>query len=219
MILKAKNYLKKFKFCRLINYKFNKNYKNFKNLNLNKKSIIVDIGANTGLISQLLLDKYNCHIECYEPNKYAFEVLLNRFRGEKNVKCYNLGVTEKNDEEKMFLHKDAKENQTKYSTGSSFLIEKDNINPDDFRIVKTISVKKLINKFQNIDLIKIDIEGYEYKILPQIINNKKKIKKVICELHGKPNSNKNLFLQKDYEKLIIKLRKEKLYNSWFFEHF
>ena len=34
-----------------------------------------------------------------------------------------------NDEEKMFLHKDAKENQTKYSTGSSFLIEKDNINP------------------------------------------------------------------------------------------
>jgi hypothetical protein len=70
-----------------------------------------------------------------------------------------------------------------------------------------------------IDLIKIDIEGYEYKILPTIIKNKKKIKKVICELHGNPITNKNKFLKKDYEKLVSNLKELKLYDSWFIEHY
>ena len=57
-----KNFLRKFKFFRLINYKTNNNYKNFKNLELNKESLVIDIGANIGLIAQVYVDKYNCNI-------------------------------------------------------------------------------------------------------------------------------------------------------------
>ena len=213
-----KNYLRKFKFFRLINYKINNNYKNFRNLELNKESLVIDIGANIGLIAQVLVDKYNCNIEAYEPNKFAFRELKKRFRDNKKVRCYNLAVTEDGLKKKIFFHKKSKTDPIKYSTATSFLSKKQNVNNKEFNLIKTISINSIMSKFQYIDLIKIDIEGYEYKILPYVIDNKKNIKKVICELHGNPKSGKNLFLSKNYLELINKLKKNKLYNSWILEH-
>lgn len=34
-------------------------------------------------------------------------------------------------------------------------------------------------------MVKIDIEGNEYKILPEILKNINKIGKIFCEIHGK----------------------------------
>ena len=78
-------------------------------------------------------------------------------------------------------------------------------------------------------LIKIDIEGSEYEVMPEIINNRDKIKMVICETHGNPNGKKipdkdntklvikNKIWIKDYNKLISKLKKMNLYGNWFCE--
>jgi FkbM family methyltransferase len=219
MMQTIKNYLRKFKFFRLINYKINNKYKNFKNLEINKESLVIDIGANIGLIAQVFVDKYNCNVEAYEPNKFAFKELKKRFRDNKKVKCYNLAVTENGLKKKIYFHKKSKTDPAKYSTATSFLSKKQNLNNKDFSLIKTISINSIMSKLKYIDLIKIDIEGYEYKILPHIINNKKNVKKVICELHGNPKSGKNLFLSKNYLELINKLKKNKLYNSWFLEHF
>jgi FkbM family methyltransferase len=219
MIKIIKNYLRKFKFFRLINYKINNNYKNFRNLGLSQESQVIDIGANIGLISQVFVDLYNCNIESYEPNKFAFKVLKKRFLNNKKVKCYKLAVTEDGSKKKIFFHQKSKINPTKYSTATSLLPKKENINNKDFCLIKTISISSIMAKFKYIDLIKIDVEGYEYKILPYIIKNKRNIEKVICELHGNPKLNKNFFLKKNYFKLIKKLKKNKLYNSWLLEHF
>jgi hypothetical protein len=99
------------------------------------------------------------------------------------------------------------------------LIDKSNVDPLNFKIIKTKSINNIIEKFEVIDLIKIDIEGYEYKIISELIKNKNKIKKVICELHGNPITNKDQFLNKDHEELIIKLKELQLYDDWFVEHF
>jgi len=219
MIKIIKNYLRKFKFFRLINYKINSNYKNFRNLGLSEESLVIDIGANIGLISQVFVDLYNCNIEAYEPNKYAFKELKKRFLVNKKVKCYKLAVTESGLKKKIFFHKKSKIDPTKYSTATSLISKKENVNNKDFYLIKTISISSIMKKFKYIDLIKIDVEGYEYKILPYIIKNKKNIKKVICELHGNPKLNKNLFLRKNYFNLINRLKKNKLYNSWLLEHF
>ena len=66
----------------------------------------------------------------------------------------------------MFYHKNVKYDQIKWSTGSSLLEQKRNVDSSNFSVVQTMSIEDLINKFDMIDLIKIDIEGYEYKILP-----------------------------------------------------
>ena len=214
-----KKYLKSFKFIRMVNYKFNKSYTNFNKLNLNKNSIVIDIGANIGSITQLIEDKYDCYIDCYEPNEHAFKELQKKFKNNKKINCYDNAVTEKNGEEKIYYHENSETNQLKWSTGTSLLKDKSNINPLNFKIIKTKSIQSVIEKFEVIDLIKIDIEGYEYKIISELIKNKNKIKKVICELHGNPITNKDQFLNKDHEELIIKLKELQLYDDWFVEHF
>ena len=72
-------------------------------------------------------------------------------------------------------------------------------------------------------MIKIDIEGYEYEILPEIIKNKNKIQNVLCELHGSPDKKdkngktRNSNFLKKYNKIVLKLKKKKLYGNWFIE--
>ena len=82
----------------------------------------------------------------------------------------------------------------------------------------------MLNNFEYIDLIKIDIEGYEYEILPILIENKQKIGKIICELHGNPlvknkatGKIKNQHLSKKYLGLVENLKNLNLYEKWFVE--
>ena len=215
------NYLKKFKYFRLIYYKFLrfKEYKNFYNLNLNENSLVLDFGANIGEITQCLLDLYNCKIYCYEPNNYAFQILKNRFKENKKVIIFNKAVGKDDGKDYLYYHDLHDENPVKYSTGSSLLREKENVNSDNCKLTEIISIDNILNQFKNIDLIKIDIEGYEYEILPNIIKNKNKIKKVICELHGSPEKQKLKFLNNSYLETIKKLNEIDPNKDWFLQHY
>ena len=97
--------------------------------------------------------------------------------------------------------------------------QKDNINSKNFYKVKTSSILEIINQFNYIDLIKIDIEGHEYEILPEIIKNKNRIKRVICELHGNPDKNKNNFLNNKYKNFIEELKEIDPEKKWFISHY
>ena len=214
-----KNFLKRFKFYRLLNYFINKKYKNFINLNLKKNSIVIDVGANIGIISQLFYDVYNCRIESYEPGKYAFFELKKRFKKNKKVKVYNVGLSNKNYNGKIFYPKNYFSNKKKYSVGSSSLKKSKELDLKLFDHVKIKSIKNLINKHKYVDLIKLDCEGEEYNILPILIKNKKKIGKVICELHGNPYHTNNSPFKKNYIQTIKTLKEKNLLNNWFVQHF
>ena len=219
-MLKVKKFLKNFKFCRLVSYQFNKkSYKNLQDLKLKKNSLFLDFEANIGKISQYLYDKYQCRIICYEPNKYAFKELNKIFKNNLNIKCVNKAVSSKESKfKKLYLHKLNKKNPILYSTGSSLDKNKENIDIKNFQNISTISINEILKSYNVIDLIKIDIEGNEYEILPEIFKNKKKIKKVICELHGSSKKTKNSFLHLKYKKTIKYLKKMKLYGNWFTIH-
>ena len=110
-----------------------------------------------------------------------------------------------------------------YSEAGSLEKKKDNVDIKKKIKVKCLHINEILDKFQSIDCIKIDIEGHEYKILPSIIENRNKITKVICELHGKNHITnlkrevKNAYLTPQYEALISFLKKKNLYNNWFLE--
>ena len=106
MMEELKIIAKKFKFIRILIYSIKNKYKIFQNFNLNKNSLIIDIGANQGEVSQYFLDQFSCKIEAYEPNPHAFEKLSNRFRYNNNVKCYNKGVSTNHSNRKLYHHKD-----------------------------------------------------------------------------------------------------------------
>ena len=63
----------------------------------------------------------------------------------------------------------------------SSLEKKTNISLSKFIKVQCLCIGELINKFNYIDFIKIDIEGHEYKIIPSLIKNINKIGKIFLK--------------------------------------
>ena len=215
--------LKKINLIRKINYCLKSDYKIFEKFMLDKESLFIDLGANKGDVTLFIKDRFDCFTESYEPDKYTYKKLFERFKNSKKNKTFNLGISKKNFKEKIYYHKKFNLNNFIYSQSSSFVKNKPNIDINNFKIVKTLPVKKFLAKYKHIDLLKIDIEGYEYEILDEIIKNKNKITYVLCELHGKPSKftkkdkgKKNPFSMK-YRLFKTKMKKRGLYNTWFFE--
>ena len=209
----------KIKLIRIFLYKFlqKKKYRNFIGLKIDQNSVVLDIGANVGDISECILDLYNPNIYCYEPNNDAFKVLKKRFKNFEKIIPINKSVGDKNEKAKLYYHISNNENPLKFSTGSSLLEQKGNVDKKNYQITEMISIREILNKFDFINLIKIDIEGYEYNILPEIIKNKNKIGKVICELHGS-SSRKNKFLKNEYLNFIKILNDIDPEKKWFKYH-
>ena len=51
---------------------------------INNNSIILDIGANIGDVTDVITKKYNPNIYCYEPNIICYNHMLKRFKKFKN---------------------------------------------------------------------------------------------------------------------------------------
>jgi len=218
-----KNNLKKIKFIRLLLYKTKSQYKKYSVFNfLKKNSIFIDLGANIGDVSTYINDRFGCKIYCYEPHPGAYKILEKKFNKFKNIVSINCAVSDQSLEKNIYLHKNSSgEDDIIYSQAASLEENKENISLEKTVKTKCLHINKILEKFDYIDCIKIDIEGHEYKILPFLIENKNMINKVVCELHGKNSASnektKNSFLNPEYEKTIKILKEKKLYNNWFFE--
>jgi FkbM family methyltransferase len=153
--------------------KLKKKFKFFDNLNLNQNSIVLDLGSNVGDVTKYIYKKYNSFIYGYEPNVHAYNLQKKRFNNIEKIKIYNECIDIEDGERKIYFHKNSKDKgDIEHSHASSLDIDKANISPDNFQIAKSRSIKSILDKFNKIDLIKIDIEGNEYKILPEIMKIK-----------------------------------------------
>ena len=204
-------------------------YKKLLNLkHITSNSIILDIGANVGDVTDVLIKKYNPNIYCYEPNISCYKYMLRRFKDNPKIKIFNVAVSNFTGQSFLYFHEKAK-NITEFNQRSSIKKEKDGLDINKKIEVSCINIKEILEQHYKIDLIKIDIEGSEYEVMPEIIKNKDKIKMVLCETHGNPDGKKipningsklvvkNKIWIKDYKKLISKLREMNLYGNWFYE--
>ena len=185
---------------------------------LDQKSIVLDIGANIGNVANFILEKKGSKVFAFEPNKLCFEILARRFIDDSRVKTFNLAVSNYSGLSKLYLHQKSKGiTDFNYIESSSLKNEKDNVSETNSIEANVEHISKILSKFSYIDLIKIDAEGSEYEIIPFLIDNKNKIKNVLCELHGNPKYNKNKDFYNDYQNLLSNLKKSNLYNNWFYE--
>ena len=212
---KIRDFLSKFQILRkFIVYKTTKykKYNVFKDLT--QDSCVIDLGACVGDVSEYISDRYNSHIYCYEPNQLCFNILKKKFKKNKKIKIYNSAVSNFSGKAKLYLSKLNYDNSNLiiFAQSSTLDSTKNNINKNNFLNVNVENISNILKKFNYIDLIKIDIEGLEYKILNILIKNKYKIKTIVCELHEKSSSQ-----MKNKIKVIKMLNKKKLYNSWFID--
>ena len=171
-------------FKRLLGLKLSINDKYiFKSLKVN--DIVIDCGANVGDVTELMA-KNDATVYAFEPNPHAYKVLNKRFETKNNVICGMKAVGIKDHKAELFFHENSEDDDLYWSTGSSLLKCKPNVNSN--RSVKT-DVIDLANFIRNlgkdIKLIKIDIEGAECEVLDYMIDVGiiKNIEIILVEIH------------------------------------
>jgi len=152
------------------------------NYNLNSQSIIFDIGGYKGEWAKKIYNKYNCNIYIFEPVKFFFNDINKTFKDNKKIKIFNFGLSNKNKVIDMSIDND------------SSSTNKDGANKTKAQFK---SISNFINrhKIQNIDLIKINIEGDEYDLLNNLIKNDlvKNIRNIQIQFHDFiPNAKKEM---------------------------
>ena len=146
----------------------------------NPYPFIIDCGVNIGLSIVCLKKMHlNAKIIGFEPDPKIFEV------AKKNVKTAGFSNVE-------LIKKAVWTEETKlsfYQEGSAGgRLEK--AKNDKTIQVETFDLKKIIN--QEVDFLKIDIEGAEFDILKDIEDNLHYVKNIFIEYHSKINNQQNL---------------------------
>ena len=149
-----------------------KDYYLLRDFNLSENSIVVDIGCFTGVWLKDMFCKYNCNCIGFEPlTKYFLKA--QRILQNAKVKLHNFGLS---------VDQTHTENMMDCGDSSSLLGQSDNGNEV---LLKNIMEVSAVFQ-QSIDVLQINIEGYEYKLLPFMVENNllNKVKNIQIQFHN-----------------------------------
>tara|TARA_B100002019_G_C21239229_1_gene584542 strand:- start:578 stop:1291 length:714 start_codon:yes stop_codon:yes gene_type:complete len=161
----------------------------------NNISVLIDVGAHHGETIKLFNNKFKIKsILSFEPAKKSYEQLLIKNKNLKNVKFFNIGLGEV---EKMVYFNDHFETQSstisKINFSSNYYKKKNLfLNPlrnSDKKInvvqIKIRRLEDIINelKIENVDILKIDTEGYDFNVIKGLGNKISKVKYIFFEHH------------------------------------
>lgn len=139
---------------------------------LGKGDLVLDCGANVGLITRYLATT-GAHVIAFEPDPRAFARLQKRCGHLPNVTLRNEGVLDKQDVLPLFDHAEGQEAETAFTVGSSLITAKKNIDTNRSRQVPLIDLIQFLREQpKKVSLIKLDVEGAEIAILEKLIREK-----------------------------------------------
>lgn len=137
-------------------------------LQSNESNIIFDVGANIGDYSDdVLMYIPSVKIFAFEPHPVHFEKVSKRFFNEKRINITNSGCGGKKDSLKIY---DIKRDKSEFGyTMDKEYLEWLKEDGDEIveRTVDVITLDSFVkeNGIKKIDLLKIDVEGFEYNVL------------------------------------------------------
>lgn len=118
--------------------------------------VVIDVGANWGFLS-IVFASTVCHpngkVLAFEPHPKIFKTLMDSIKVnhlEKTVNLNNVAIGAENTNVRINLF-----------SGSSNILKPS----DKSIIVKQITLDSFIDKINSIDLVKVDVDGYEYNVL------------------------------------------------------
>lgn len=158
-------------------------YREYKFSPKTKSPFIIDCGSHIGLSILYFKSIYpDSKIIGFEPNPENFQILQKNIKENKlsNVKVFNYALSDK--ESVTNLHVSFKENDP-WTWGDTVIYNMWGDKDNDKKVsIKTVKLSKYIDK--QVDLIKIDIEGSEQKVLEEIENKLHFVKEIVMEYHG-----------------------------------
>ena len=171
--------------------------------NLNKDSIVFEVGGWHGHFSQAIISKFDCNVFIFEPLQSVYDNLVNKYKNNPKVKVYNFGLDNFTGNKQINICGDG---------SSLYKTESNNYESVQFKNINETFEELNISK---IDLMELNCEGAEYNILKEInMINLEKIKRLQIQFHNIDKFDINSLKQTIYDKLNNTHNQQWQY-SWF----
>lgn len=151
-----------------------------------KLPVIFDVGANNGQSIKRFKKIFdNCKIVSFEPTPNLFNNVKEKYKHDNNVSIYNYGISNKEEILKFHCYKFSlinsfipADSKSKFIKGRILASKSNVLNFENIIEVKTKSLDKfcLEKNIKFIDILKIDTQGFEDKVLEgceELLKNKK----------------------------------------------
>lgn len=146
-------------------------------LGITSDSRILDIGGNHGDFSREILDRFNCYVDCFEPDTDACAHIRNVINNPKFT-LTNKAVAGTTGRRTFYR-------VGPINGGNSLLPGSREYGKDPGNTiidVEVISLDSILDNYQTIDLIKMDCEGAEIEIIEKT-QQWRKVKQITIEFH------------------------------------
>jgi FkbM family methyltransferase len=149
----------------------------YQSIALDSKSLVIDGGGYEGEFVDEILKKKNCNIYIYEPNVEFFNKLFLKYQNNNAIKVANLALFDKT----------CKISLSNNDNASSII----NNSFQDLKNIWACDVFEEFKKYQQIDLLKLNIEGAEYNVLNRLIDTGsiKRINYILVQFHKEYDDN------------------------------
>ena len=127
---------------------------------LTQESIVFDVGGYHGDFAADLNKRYGCKVYIFEPVPEFYQRCVNRFQNNKKITCFNYGLSSDNGLLDIGLAENASSFSSPHATGETQKVQIRSI----VECIKELEINK-------IDLMKVNIEGGEFDVLPAIIQS------------------------------------------------
>jgi FkbM family methyltransferase len=144
---------------------------------LGPSSIVLDVGAFRGDWSSEIMRRYDPFIFAFEPIAEHVEGMRARFGNVGKVTLFPFGIADADSQSAMIRSGEA----------SSSFLEKQNLKKSDQVTVEMRDVARVFAELglEEVDLMKVNIEGDEYKLLPRLIETQliSKVRDLLVQFH------------------------------------
>jgi FkbM family methyltransferase len=131
------------------------------NYELNEKSVVLDLGGYKGDFAEAIHARYGCVVYLFEPVTRFYKLCQARFANNAKIKCLNFGLSDSGGE---FLISDEDD-------GSS-LVKNNTTQRAKSVLVLGFTEAMAELSIQNVGLLKVNIEGGEYSVLPHLVKSR-----------------------------------------------